>query len=427
MEQTNSFSKTAAQHKATKLLAGKAKHLMLYGGSRSGKTFMLVYAVVVRAAKVQSRHAILRLNFNHAKTSIWLDTLPKVLDICFPDLPVKWNNSDYYITLPNGSEIWISGLDEKKRVEKILGKEYSTLYFNECSQIPYESILIAVTRLAEKNSLAKKCYYDENPPSRKHWSYWRFIKNTDPVTGEDFEPDTNACMVMNPADNIENIDEDYLKLLEQLPEKERQRFLFGEFTESDDGLAYYEFNREIHCDHVKFDPSLPILIGSDFNVNPMTSVIAQYGDGVFRVFDEVYIENSDTPGLCDELRRRGYHRAKVYPDSTGSSRKTTGLTDFKILNDYGFMVQKTRNPHVNDRVNNLNRLLKSNKIIIDKGCKKLINDLEKVSWKDNKLDQKSDPMLTHISDALCYLTWALDNGLIMELPKNFKFTQRRGR
>ena len=50
----------------------------------------------------------------------------------------------------------------------------------------------------------------------------------------------------------------------------------------------------------------------------------------------------------------------------------------------------------------MNRLLTDNRIIINPKCKKLIGDLEKVSWKDNKLDQKTDPMLTHMSDNAGY-------------------------
>ncbi len=155
---------------AVKILSSDARHIMLFGGSRSGKTFLAVRSLIIRASKEKSRHAILRLNFNHIKTSIWLDTLPKVLKVSFPDLAVEWNKTDYYVTLPNGSEIWCAGLDDEKRVEKILGKEYSTLYFNECSQIPYKSIQVALTRLAEKNKLKKKAYYDQNPPGKKHWS-----------------------------------------------------------------------------------------------------------------------------------------------------------------------------------------------------------------------------------------------------------------
>lgn len=240
MAKTPSFKKTSKQVSAIDLLASIAVHIMLYGGSRSGKTFIILYAILVRAFKVKSRHVILREKFNHVKTSVWLDTLPKVIGLCFPNSGIKWNKTDYYITLPNGSEIWVAGLDDKERTEKILGKEYSTIFFNECSQLEWESISIALTRLAEKNELTKKAYYDENPPSKRHWSYHLFINKKNPESGEDVKnPDRYACMLMNPTDNRDNLDEGYIEgILEDLPEHKRMRFLLGEFLDEDDRFLF---------------------------------------------------------------------------------------------------------------------------------------------------------------------------------------------
>ena len=77
----------------------------------------------------------------------------------------------------------------------------------------------------------------------------------------------------------------------------------------------------------------------------------------------------------------------------------------------------THNPFVTDRVNNMNRIFTSNKIIINPKCKKLINDFNKVSWKDNKLDQRSDKMLTHISDACGYACYKLAPNTIIRKSK----------
>lgn len=401
------FKKNEKQIEAINLLGGPQKHTFLYGGSRSSKTFTFIYAMIVRGSKAKSRHVILREHFNHAKTSIWMDTLPKVLQLCFPDLPVRWNKSDYFITLPNGTEIWIGGLDDVKRVEKILGKEYSTIFFNECSQLQYTSVAIALTRLAEKNDLINKAFYDANPPSKKHWLYWLFIKKVNPIESEPLEkPHNYQSMLMNPIDNLENIDPEYLDMLKSLPEKERNRFLHGVFNESDDGLAYYAFSAEKHVDDTIRKGPGTLYIGMDFNVMPMTATISQVVNGCLHVFDEVFLENSDTFKMSSTLLRKGYS-GQVIPDSTGKNRKTSGKSDHQILKDNGFAVMTTRNPFVTDRVNNINRLLDNGKIKIHPRCKKLINDLNKVSWKDNKLDQKSDPMLTHISDCIGYTAWKL--------------------
>jgi len=374
-----------------------------------GKTYKLVRAVIIRACKTKSRHVILRLCFNHIKTSIWLDTLPRVLATSFPDLQVKWNRSDYFLTLPNESEIWVAGLDDEKALEKILGKEYSTIYFNECSQISYTQVQVALTRLAEKSELKKKVYYDANPPTKRHWTYWFFVKGIHPETGDPIDTTKYASMLMNPQDNLENIDEEYLALLNSLDEKQRKRFLLGEFNDDSDGSAYYSFNRDVNVKPI--DASYKTgttLVGMDFNVQPMTGVIGNYINKIFYIYDEAFLENSDTFKMVAELSKRGHSGARVYPDSTGKNRKTSGKSDHAILEEAGFTVQYTRNPFVTDRTNNINRLLRDGRIIIDPKCKKLINDLEKVTWKNDELDQKTDKMLTHISDALGYLCWAID-------------------
>jgi phage terminase large subunit len=396
---------------------------MLYGGSRSGKTTIAVYSIIVRASKTKSRHAILRLKFNHCKTSIWLDTLPKTLRLAFPNLEVTWHPSDYYISLPNGSEIWIGGLDDKERVEKILGKEYSTIYFNECSQIPYKSINVALTRLAEKNELKKKAYFDMNPPTKKHWSYWLFIKGVDPVTSEKIDTSRYGHILMNPEDNLENIDEDYItEVLDRLSPEEKARFKHGQFIDAGDGSAYYAFDRSLNCMEIEKEVRVgTVMVGMDFNVNPMTAVIGYYTNKKFYVIDEVFLPNSDTYKMAEELMRRGYKGAWIYPDSTGANRRTSGKSDHIILKEKGFNVRPVHNPYVRDRVNNLNRLLADGSIIIEPSCRKLINDLEKVEWRNGDLYEGIEKDLTHISDALGYWCWALDN-MVYRTPNKIELT-----
>ena len=403
------FKKTAKQVQASFLLASQiAKEILLYGGSRSGKTFLIVRAIIIRACKTKSRHISFRNKFNHAKTSLWLDTIPKVLTLCFPDLKCQMVKSDHYILFPNGSEYWIAGLDDDTRVEKVLGKEYSTIHFNEISQIDYNSISMAKTRLAEKNDLVKRVYYDCNPPSKSHWSYWTFIKKLDPINNIPLNnPEKYESFLMNPIDNLDNIDQDYLDMLKELPEKDKNRFLYGVFNDANDGVVYYSFVREMHVRDCLERIGGTIFIGMDFNVNPMTAIICQVIEDKIIVFDEIFLEgNSDTFKMCDALKRKGYV-GTVIPDSTGRNRKTSGKTDFQILEDNGFRIEWTRNPYVVDRVNNINRLFTADNIIIDSRCRKLINDLERVSWKNGDLDEGKEKLLTHISDCLGYAAWKL--------------------
>lgn len=227
------FHLTKRQQLQVELMGSDATHIMSYGGSRSGKTFGIVRAVLTRALAHTSRHAMLRYRFNHIKGSIIYDTLPKVMDLCFPGVAAhsKLDKTDWRYILPNDSEIWFGGLDDKERTEKILGQEYATMFLNECSQIPWTSRNMAMTRLAQKTPLRLKAYYDCNPPGQAHWTYKLFIEKRDPDRRTAVANPANfAALLMNPTDNKENLSEAYLRELEGMSESMRRRFLLGQFA-----------------------------------------------------------------------------------------------------------------------------------------------------------------------------------------------------
>lgn len=269
------FIKTEKQKLACAVLNAHM-HSMLYGGSRSGKTTIIIRNIFLRAIKTPSRHLVGRFRFNHAKTSLWYDTIPKVLKMCFPGLEVKYNKQDWFIKVPTAvpgeySEIWLAGVDDKERVEKILGNEYSTIYLNECSQISHESVTMLRTRLAENSGLELKFYYDCNPPGKKHWTYREFVEGLIPGTQEKHTLDSSH-LILNPGDNEANLPDSYINTLKSLPLKQRQRFLEGRFLSEIDGALWtfemIEGTRDVSIDDlirtvVAVDPSATDNEGSD--------------------------------------------------------------------------------------------------------------------------------------------------------------------
>lgn len=224
-----SFVPTPKQLEATELMAGSARHILLRGGSRSGKTFIIVRSIVVRMLRKESSHAVLRYRFNHLKESIIGQTLPSVMKVCFPEISYTINKTDWFAKI-GPSTMLFGGLDDKERTEKILGQEHSSIYLNECSQINYGPRNKAVTRLAQNSGLPLRAYYDENPPTAAHWTYRMFMQKVEPQTRLPLSnPNNYVTLQMNPKDNLANLPPDYLEELENLPERERRRFLQGEF------------------------------------------------------------------------------------------------------------------------------------------------------------------------------------------------------
>lgn len=250
------FKPTERQLQAQEVLAGDATHCMLFGGSRSGKTFLLVRNVCMRALKAPgSRHAILRFRFNAIKASVIMDTFPKVIKLAFPGVKYTLSKTDWFAEFENGAQIWFGGLDDKERTEKILGMEFVTIYLNEASQIPQSSRDIAVTRLAqqvdqvidgrEPRPMKPRMLYDCNPPSKVHWTYRMFIEKRDPESKKPLaKPDDYAHFQINPQDNSENIAASYLETLKNLSARLQKRFLKGEFTDATPGALFHDENIE---------------------------------------------------------------------------------------------------------------------------------------------------------------------------------------
>ena len=253
------FTYTQKQVSATTVLSGDQTHTLLYGGSRSGKSFMIVRALFIRAISVKSRHLMARFRLAHITGSLIAETVPRVLELCFPELRVVHHKSDRFYELPNGSEIWYAGLDDKDRTEKILGKEFASIFLNECSQIPWASRNIVLTRLAQKTtvpnpddpdgkkgldplpSLRLKAYYDCNPPLKTHWTYKVFIQKLSPDTNRALaNPLDYQSLLINPRDNAANVDPGYIKMLDDLPARLQKRFRDGTFGEPGEGALWTE-------------------------------------------------------------------------------------------------------------------------------------------------------------------------------------------
>jgi PBSX family phage terminase large subunit len=322
---TESFRLTARQAEANKLLGGPQRHTLLAGGARSGKTFLLTRAVLIRALKASgSRHAILRFRFNAVRAAIWLDTLPKVVSLCFPGLRLTEARQDGFVELPNGSQIWFGGLDDKERVEKVLGQEYATIYFNEASQIPYSSYLVAKTRLAQvAGDLKQREYVDLNPAGTGHWTYRQFVQKLDPdpdsrkplVNPEDF-----AAFFINPGDNSENLSPEFIKSLEQMPERHRKRFYEGQFVADIDGALWpLETLDKRRCDPADVPQMQRIVVAvdpsgtsgrDDDHSDDVGIVVAGKGeDGRAYVLEDLTVSLS--PAGWGRVAVQAYHRHKA--------------------------------------------------------------------------------------------------------------------
>lgn len=274
------FTLTEKQKEVRAVFSTAARYFLVYGGSRSGKTFFICYAIIVRALKAPgSRHAIFRNDGVDTKQSVGNETIPAVIALAFSGLVIKWKDKDGYFEFPNGSQIWLAGLKDKERLDKVLGKEYVTIYLNEASQIAMAAFEQVKSRLAQMvkdingKMMSQKLYIDLNPTTSAHWTYQMFVLGIDPADPSkraipDYE-ENYRYMTVNPSDNADNLSEEYIKSLENMSERQRRRFFEGVFTADDDNALWRrkwikvdeppELNRIV----VAIDPAISSEVGSN--------------------------------------------------------------------------------------------------------------------------------------------------------------------
>ena len=90
------------------------------------------------------------------------------------------------------------------------------------------------------------------------------------------------------------------------------------------GRIYYAFDRALNVR--KYEGNTPdvLYIGLDFNIDPMSAVVAtRIGDNL-HIIDEVRLFSSNTQEMVDEIKQR-FPRSKIwsYPDPAGNQRKTS--------------------------------------------------------------------------------------------------------
>jgi hypothetical protein len=236
------------------------------------------------------------------------------------------------------------------------------------------------------------------------------------------------------------------------------------------GLAYYAFDRKAQMRNFAYDPNHPIWWAIDFNVNPMCSVIGQTINGVVRVLDELVMHHSHTLAHCEEFLARTEKWVEqrelpddlmgidddliqnailinppmpllvyIYGDPSADSLKTSASrTDWEIIKRFfgrytdrfraQFRVPSKAGP-VKDRVNCVNAKLLNfaggRHLFLTSNCRELAADFEQLGWKadphGNSLSEldKSDPMRSHLSDALGYY-------IVREFPMRAQSGERAG-
>lgn len=220
-------------------------------------------------------------------------------------------------------------------------------------------------------------------------------------------------------DNEANLPDDYISsLLQSYPSQLIEAYINGQFVNLQTGTVYTSYDRVLNgCDDT-IQEGEPLFIGMDFNVGKMSAVVHVKRQGLPRAVDEI-VGGYDTPDMIRLIKERYWpfedgkyrqtHQIRVYPDSSGGSRKSVNAseTDIALLRQSGFVVcAPAANPPVKDRINAMNGMFcnaegaRRYKVNADR-CPSYADALEQQAWALTGEPDKAGGF-DHVNDAAGY-------------------------
>ena len=371
---------------------------VLVAGRRFGKSYLSCIELLRGAIEKPGETFFYAApTYRMAKDIAW-----KVMKKLVPKAWIKSKNeTDLKIELVNGSTIELKGTENAMALR---GRSLAGVVLDEAafmsSDVWFEVIRPA---LADKQGWALFistpdgtaswfydlwCYADEDPTG--DWTRWSFTT----IEGDNVPPEEiEAARAQLDARTF------------------RQEFEAS--FENLSGLVAISFSDDNIDKQVQDLPVLPLLLGVDFNIDPMSGICAVKKGDVLWVFDEIIMTGGATTwDFCEEVQSRyGVERRIIAcPDPTGGARKTAGVgaTDHNILRKSGFTVSSPRNPwKIRDKITCVNTALLdasgTRRLFIHPRCKELIKSLRTLTYAPGTGLPNKNLGVDHAFDALGYL------------------------
>lgn len=364
-------------------------------GRRFGKTYLAMRELCRFAREPESLVYYVCPSYRMAKQIMWKPLKKRLLELRWAQ---KINETELSIQLVNGSDICLRSADN---YDSMRGVGLNFVCLDEAADMD-EAVWTEVLRPTLSDHEGHAMFL--GTPKGMNWLKDIYdMTKLDPANWASFQY-TSLEGGRIPEAEIEAARRD-------LDERTFRQEYCASF-ETYSGIIYYAFTDSNIQDVLPIQERETLLIGLDFNIDPLSAVLAVRRGEDLHIFDELTIHGANTFEFCEEIKRRyPGRRVEVYPDASGSQRRTSSnTTDHAILANAGFTVRVNRsNPAVLDRVAAVNSRLCSTTgqrhLLVNKKCRSLIKSLTTQVYKEGTRIPEKDGS-DHLNDAVGYLvTW----------------------
>lgn len=385
----------------------KAPEVILAGPADTGKTFGGLHKLDTLLWKYPgSQAAIVRKTQKSLYGSVCVTYQQKVANMGVINPYGGDKTPDRYV-YPNGSVIWLGGMDNP---DKVLSSERDFIYVNQAEELGEGDWETLKTRCNGRagNSPYAQLFGDCNPGGSKHWIRERARRGS--LVLLDSRHMDNPT-IYNADGSPTESGKARLASLETLTGIRRKRLLEGIWATAE-GAVYDEFDTRVHVierDTAEFtewalaldegytNPAVILLLGVD-------------SDRRLHVAKEFYERGKlqkDVVGFAAEWWE-AYHCTTAAVDAAAA-----GL--IADLNDVGVYAEP-RKGRVLDGITTVQALLKIQgdgrpRLTVDPSCANVINEFESYVWKEGKDEPVKEN--DHALDALRYFAIDFDGGWLI--------------
>ena len=301
----------------------------------------------------------------------------------------EFKSSEDKLQFKNGSEILFRHLQEPNKLKSL---NLGFIEIEEMSDTPQSTFLMLLSRLRQKNIWGDEFQYrlfgHTNPEMSKGWIYKYFVEQ---------KPE-NYRLIYAPSTQNIYLPANYVEDLKRIYDDEYYRInVLGEFGDYTSGLVVKNFSNE-NIKELKYCPDIPLHLTWDFNVDPMSCIVAHKTENKVFYIDEFILENASTQSTIDEvIRKYPNHKTDIIinGDASGDNRSTQSeRSNYVIIKNalqrhYRDIQIKFNlrpyNPPIKNRIAAFNAMICNHNgdrnILIDPKCEKLLYNIYNLKYK----------------------------------------------
>lgn len=380
------------------LLNSKHDVIALTGGRGSGKTQHSLRGILTACTQKKIRVCF----FRETKDTVTNSLMAEAEQIIEQDFSNRgFSSTKTEINHVNGSNIFYKGLKEVNlaAIENLKGIASSTDIFlvDEAQSVSKAVWDVLIPTLRKSGSVLIVCYnrINNNLPVEE-----ALFLDYNTMTA----PEGTYFVEVNYPELAKHglLAERFLKRAELMKQNRLEEYNIIYLNQPPDMsclTVIKNFSKSENIKTIHYQPDMDLHISCDFNVDPMSWVLAHKTDDKVFYFDEVVIENTTTEKATEEvIRRYPDHKGKIIinGDAAGDFRSTQSeVTNYIIMKNVlqkhypNKVIQfdvRPFNPRVKNRIKAFNNMVLDLKgqrrVIIDSKCKWLLYNIYNLKYKE---------------------------------------------